>query len=192
MATLDIAERLGGLAPVATTRAQERALPPTDEGFERIVLARHGLRPLAFEGRLLASVANPDEAMPVLSEVAVFEHRDGGLVASVRHRLASIGGPDLCFAERCDDPAELLEFLRGHDPRAEIPLPAFGWGDEADPVHWTIAIVRFDTVWRDLLDALLGRPADRATKTTDGPARASPEGAAGAARAVNRRKGLPR
>lgn len=132
-------------------------------GFDFILLPRHGLRPLGFQGRLLARMEAAPPDLPVASCVTLHEAASGGFVCAIRHRLRdAAGAEERCYALAAGDAPTLLRFLHGHDPLRDLP-PAALVPQAATPGPSRAALAeaatiapRLRAVWRDLLAASFG------------------------------------
>lgn len=140
--------------PVATIPPQSPPEPVIRPDFAWTMLARHGRRPLGFQGHLLVQAASRAPSLPVWSELAVHETEQGTLVGAIRHVVRDLAGQPVGtpfqYAEACGDPAALLDWFYVHDPVADLPAETLlGRGD--DPVGAT----RMPGILRDAWQALL-------------------------------------
>jgi hypothetical protein len=145
-------------APATPMRAVE-----TSRRLSPVRLRRHGLRPLMFEGALLAEVdAAFREGDEPLIEVAVFETADFGLAASVSVRRPGSESV-LHDAALVDDEDALASYLRAFDLWRAVPCEVAPTAENAAEIAGELDDLR--TTW-----AALQATLDQILKTLEQPA----------------------
>jgi hypothetical protein len=156
----EAAARAGG--PHRARRTAAAIAPAADpgEGFGWTLLARHGLRPLGFTGRLLFEAGNRATAAPIWSEIAVFETGDTRFVGQIRHGSAPPGAFAYADAFVCQDAQAVPAAFACHRPLALLPLELLepGWGAGIWPLRpGHMQAGHMQSQWRALLAAVFGR-----------------------------------
>lgn len=106
--------------------------PPEGVDFTWTLLARHGLRPLGFRGRLLFEASDRLQGPVISSRIAVHEVAGGGFVAAISHVSVIAGVSPRCFAEARASAEEIRGVFLDHDPLAWLPAEVLTHGLPAD------------------------------------------------------------
>jgi hypothetical protein len=124
-------------------------------------LPRHGARPLAFTGRVLVQAASRHPALPVWSDIGVFETSSHRIVTEIRHQWRGeppLGRRYAVELAACDD---ALVYLHGHDPLRDLPVEIlYGAAPHSDDLAAHEAALACAGLlrrsWREMLDLCFG------------------------------------
>jgi hypothetical protein len=135
-AVTDLCETLGCVQSVAPEDA-------ADEGFDWIILPRHGRRPVRFLGRALLRADNRAGAraggdMSHWSDVQIYEVHAGGYVTSVKHVSVADDRTAYQDAWKVEEGRQVIASLRTHDIEAAWPYAAMPESPEC--VSWNALV----------------------------------------------------